>query len=133
MANENAFFGKVAPFIQSLLRIAIGILFAEHGGQKLLGYPPGGHKVEQLMSLQGIGGILELVGGVLFFFGIFTRPVAFILSGEMAVAYFKFHAAGGFWPVQNKGELAVVYCFVFFFFAAAGAGPLSIDAAWKKS
>jgi len=117
----------------SLLRIVVAILFMQHGAQKLLGYPPGGMKVEHVMTLMGVGGILELVGGAFVLFGILTRPVAFILSGEMAVAYFKVHASGGFWPVQNHGELAVIYCFVFLYFAAAGAGPLSIDALRKKS
>jgi putative oxidoreductase len=133
MANENSFFGKVSPFLLSLMRIVIAIQFMQHGGQKLLGYPPGGMKVDHLTSLIGVSGILELVGGVFMLFGLFTRPVAFILSGEMAVAYFKVHAPHGLWPVVNGGELAVVYCFVFFFLAAAGAGPLSLDALRKKS
>jgi putative oxidoreductase len=114
------------------MRIVIAILFMQHGGQKLFEYPPGGHKVP-LESLLGVGGILELVGGALIFLGFLTRPVAFILSGEMAVAYFKAHAPNGFWPVQNHGELAVIYCFVFLYFAASGAGPLSIDALRKKA
>ncbi len=113
------------------MRIVIGILFMQHGGQKLFDYPPGGHKVE-IDSLMGLSAILEFVGGALIFLGFLTRPVAFILSGEMAVAYFKVHASGGFWPVVNHGELAVIYCFVFFYLAAAGAGPLSVDALRKK-
>jgi putative oxidoreductase len=84
------------------------------------------------MTLMGLAAILELVGGALIFLGFLTRPTAFILSGEMAVAYFKAHAPGGFWPVQNHGELAVTYCFVFLHLAVAGAGPLSIDALRKK-
>ncbi len=115
------------------MRIAIALLIMQHGGQKLLGYPPGAHRVE-MMSLMGLAGILELVGGALVLLGFLTRPAAFILSGEMAVAYFKAHASNGlgFWPVQNHGELAVVYCFVFLYLAAAGAGPLSVDALRKK-
>jgi putative oxidoreductase len=132
MSNDNTCCGRVSPYLLSLLRIVAAILFMQHGAQKLLGYPPGGAKVE-LMTLAGVSGILELVGGAFILFGLLTRPVAFILSGEMAVAYFKVHAPGGFWPIQNHGELAVVYCFVFLYLAAAGAGPLSIDALRKKS
>lgn len=132
MSNSNSFCEKFSPCLLSLLRIIIAILFMQHGGQKLFEFPPGGHKAE-LGSLMGVGGILELVGGALILVGFLTRPVAFILSGEMAVAYFKFHAGGGFWPLQNHGELAVIYCFVFFYLAAAGAGPLSIDALRKKA
>jgi putative oxidoreductase len=132
MTNSNSFCAKVAPFLLSVMRMAIGLLFMSHGGQKLLGYPPGGHKVDQLMTLMGLAAILELAGGALILMGLLTRPVAFLLSGEMAVAYFKAHAPGGLWPVQNGGELAVVYCFVFFYLAAAGAGPLSVDALRKK-
>src|SRR5580698_10395855 len=98
MTNANGFCGRVSPYLLSLMRIVIGILFMEHGGQKLLGYPPGGAKVEHVMTLIGLAGILELVGGALIFFGFLTRPVAFILSGEMAVAYFKARAPGGLWP-----------------------------------
>jgi putative oxidoreductase len=113
------------------MRIAIGLLFIEHGGQKLLGYPPGGQTVE-LVSLLGLAGVLELGGGALVLLGFLTRPAAFILSGQMAVAYFMAHAPGGLWPAQNHGELAVVYCFVFLYLAAAGGGPLSLDALRKK-
>jgi len=133
MTNATSFCAKIAPYLLSVMRIAIGILFASHGGQKLLGYPPGGLKVEHLMTLMGLAAILELVGGALILFGFLTRPVAFILSGEMAVAYFRAHASGGLWPVQNHGELAVLYCFVFFYLAAAGAGPVSVDALRKKA
>jgi putative oxidoreductase len=133
MTNSNTFCAKVSPYLLSIMRIAIAILFIQHGGQKLLGYPPGGARVEHVMTLIGLAGILELVGGALIFLGFLTRPVAFILSGEMAVAYCKAHAPGGLWPAQNHGELAVVYCFVFLYLAAAGAGPLSIDALRKKA
>jgi putative oxidoreductase len=131
MTNANSCCAKFSPCLLSALRIAVGILFMQHGGQKLLGYPPIGPKVE-LISLMGLAGVLELGGGALILIGFLTRPVAFILSGEMAVAYFKAHAPGGFWPAQNHGELAVVYCFVFLYLAAAGAGPLSVDALRKK-
>jgi putative oxidoreductase len=135
MTNANSFCAKFSPVLLSILRFAIALLFMQHGGQKLLGYPPGGHKFEHLadlLTLPGLSGILELLGGALVFVGFLTRPVAFILSGEMAVAYFKAHAPGGFWPVVNHGELAVVYCFVFLYFAGAGAGPLSVDGLLKK-
>jgi putative oxidoreductase len=106
------------------------------GGMKLLdwfgGIPVahGGHP--KLMSQVWIGGMLELVGGALVLFGLFTRPVAFILSGEMAVAYFQFHQPHGTWPIQNHGEPAVLFCFVFLFFAANGAGAWSLDALWQR-
>jgi putative oxidoreductase len=80
----------------------------------------------------GLAGVLELVGGAFFLLGFLTRPVAFILSGEMAVAYFRVHAKAGFWPVENRGELAVILCFVFLYFVAAGPGALSLDSLWSK-
>jgi len=132
MINAKSCCAKFSPYLLSVLRIVVGLLFMQHGGQKLLGYPPGGQKVE-LLSLAGLSGVLELGGGVLMLLGFLTRPAAFILSGEMAVAYFKVHAAVAFWPVQNHGELAVVYCFIFLYFAAAGAGPLSVDALRKRA
>jgi putative oxidoreductase len=82
----------------------------------------------RIASLAGVSGILEALGGLLLLAGLFTRPIAFLLSGEMAVAYFLRHASGGFWPLLNHGELAVLYCFVWLFFAAAGPGPWSLDA-----
>jgi putative oxidoreductase len=129
MTNANSTCAKIAPYVQGIMRIVIALLFMQHGGQKLLGYPPGGHKlaVNALVSLVGLAGFLELAGGALVLLGFLTRPVAFILSGEMAVAYFMAHGRTALWPAQNGGELAVVYCFVFLFFAAAGAGALSID------
>jgi len=118
------------------MRIAVGLLFMSHGAQKLFGYPPGGPKLdhEHLMTLLGLAAILELVGGALILVGFLTRPTAFILSGEMAVAYFMGHGHNGrgIWPVQNGGELAVLYCFVFFYLSAAGGGSFSIDALRKK-
>jgi putative oxidoreductase len=107
-----------------------GLLFMQHGMQKLFGFPGGQHAAFQL-NMIGIAGILELVGGLLIAIGLFTRPVAFILSGEMAVAYFMVHAPGGFWPVVNHGELAALYCFVFLYFAFAGPGPWSVDSMRK--
>ena len=120
-----------APRAQALLRIVAAYLFLLHGTAKLFKVP---HVAMfdnlQLMSLIGLAGVLELVGGVLVAIGLFTRPVAFILSGEMAVAYFMEHTQLGAWwiPMLNQGESAVLFCFVFLFFAAAGAGTWSVDA-----
>jgi putative oxidoreductase len=105
-----------------------GLLFLEHGTSKLLGVPPSGmHWSFQMGSLMGWSGILEFVGGILLVIGLFTRLTAFILSGEMAVAYFTVHAKMGFYPLLNHGEIAVLYCFVFLYLAVAGGGPWSID------
>jgi putative oxidoreductase len=118
-----------SPRLLSILRIVAGLLFMCHGGQKLFNCPPAEHpmNIPWFSFPAGIGGILEFFGGLLFVLGLLTRPVAFILSGEMAVAYFMVHAKGGFWPINNHGELAVLYCFVFLYFVAAGPGPLSLD------
>jgi len=132
MNNAISFCARVSPCLLSVLRIVVAVLFMQHGGQKLLGYPPGGHGTVPLDSLLGVAGVLELAGGALLLVGFLTRPAAFILSGQMAVAYFMAHAKGGFWPAQNGGELAVVYCFVFLYLAAAGAGAWSVDACCKK-
>ena len=114
-----------------LLRVVSGLLFLQAGGMKLFdwfgGIPPqfGGHP--PFMSQAWIGGVLEFYGGAAILLGFFTQPVAFILSGEMAVAYFQFHQPKGFWPIQNHGEPAVLLCFVFLLLAAHGAGKWSID------
>jgi putative oxidoreductase len=121
-----------SPQIPSLLRFVAGFCFLWHGSAKLLGYPAGMEGV-QLMSLMGLAGILELVGGALVCIGLFTKPVAFILSGEMAVAYFMAHFPHGWLPAMNGGDAAVLYCFVFLYLAAAGGGPLSVDAMMRKS
>jgi putative oxidoreductase len=113
----------------SLLRIVAGALFICPGAMKLFGWfggmpgPPG----VALTPLLQVAGVIELVGGMAILLGLFTRPIAFIASGEMAVAYFMAHFPRGFWPIQNHGELAVLLCFVFLFFAASGAGPISLD------
>jgi putative oxidoreductase len=119
------FLARLAPFLLSALRIAAAFTFMAHGTQKLFGFP-GGHR-QELMALVGLAGVLETFGGALMLIGLFTRPVAFILSGEMAYAYFTQHAPQGFWPVQNDGELAVLYCFLWLYFVAVGPGPLSVD------
>jgi len=119
-----------------LLRVVAGLLFLEAGGMKIFdwfgGIPAehGGHPA--FLSQTWIGGVLEFYGGAAVLLGLFTRPVAFILSGEMAVAYFQFHQPQGFWPIQNQGQPAVLFCFIFLFFAAHGAGDWSLDAMIPK-
>lgn len=112
----------------SILRIMAALLFFEHGSQKLLGFPPSANPAPAMMSLSWIAGALELVGGALLAVGAFTRPVAFILSGEMAFAYFIAHAPRSFFPVLNNGDASILYCFVFLYFAVAGGGIWSVDA-----
>jgi len=130
-----AFYSTWTPRAQALLRIVTAYLFLTHGASKLLGIP---HTAAfdnlQIFSLMGLAGILELGGGVLLLLGLFTRPVAFILCGEMAFAYFIGHASRGqvLVPMLNRGELAVLYCFVFLFFASAGAGAWSLDAVRRR-
>jgi putative oxidoreductase len=121
--------GPYRPYIFAALRVVAGLLFAQHGAQKLFGVI-GGTAVE-LTSQRGLAGVIEFVGGLLIALGLFTSPVAFIASGEMAVAYFQSHMSRGFWPIQNGGEPAVFYCFVFLYFAAAGSGRLSVDSLRK--
>ena len=118
------------PRFLSILRIVTGLIFMLHGTQKLLGFPPGEHPSPELMSLMGLGGVLELVGGALIVLGLFTRPVAFVLAGEMAVAYWMFHfKPDNIYPVNNGGDAAILYCFIFLYLVFAGPGPLSLDAA----
>lgn len=117
-----------APRLLSLMRIILAFLFTAHGSQKLFNLPPGKMPTPELVSIVGLAGVLEFGGGVLLLIGLFTRPVAFLLSGTMAVAYFMAHAPQGFLPIVNGGELAVVYCWVFLYLAAAGGGPWSVDA-----
>ena len=122
------------PRALSVLRIVAGLMIIEHGMAKLLGWPvvPAFAKL-QLLSQLGAAGCIELIGGALVTVGLFTQPVAFILSGEMAVAYFMVHAPRGFYPLLNGGTLAIMYCFAFLYLSTAGAGPWSLDAAMKKS
>lgn len=119
------------PRILSLLRIVTAFLFMQHGGMKIFGYPAEAHGAFELFSLIGLAGVLELFGGFLLLIGLFTRPVAFILSGQMAVAYFMAHAPQGFWPLNNGGELAAVFSFVFLYFVFAGGGAWSTDCLCK--
>ena len=128
--NTNALSVTWAPRLLSVLRIVAGLLFLAHGTQKLLGFPArmGGGGAPELVSLIGMAGLLELVGGALIVLGLFTRPVAFVLSGQMAVAYFMAHAPKSPFPALNGGDAAILFCFVFLYLAAAGAGPWSLDA-----
>ena len=116
---------SLQPHVLSLLRIVSALLFAFHGAQKLLAWP-GGNRVA-LGSIMGVAGVLELVGGLLLMVGLWSRPIAFLLSGQMAVAYFWRHAPGGLWPILNRGELAALYAFVFLYLWVAGPGPFSLD------
>ena len=118
--------GKYSSYLYAVLRIVAGLMFAMHGSQKLFGIPGGGHTVP-LGSLLGAAGIIEFVAGVLIAIGLFTSCAAFVASGEMAVAYFKQHAPGGALPIVNHGELAVLFCFLFLYFAAQGSGTWSVD------
>lgn len=125
-----------APYFLSILRIIAAFLFVQYGTTKLLAFPaavmPDGGTAS-LASLPGVAGALELVGGALLLIGLFTRPVAFVLSGQMAVAYFMGHAGQGFWPILNGGAPAVFFCFLWLYLSAAGPGPWSIDARLKAN
>jgi len=134
MIRDRAFFQEWSPRLLSILRIVTALLFMTHGTAKLFQMP---HQAMfdnlQLMSLIGVQGVLEFGGGLLLLIGLFSRPVAFILSGDMAVAYFMAHWPKGFLPLLNGGELAVLYCFVFLFLWIAGPGPWSVDARLRSS
>jgi putative oxidoreductase len=132
MAFDRGFFSTWSPRAQGLLRLVTAYLFLQHATAKLFGVPHVAYFDNlQLMSLIGVAGLIELIGGALLLLGLWTRAAAFVLSGEMAVAYFMAHASKGYvWsPMQNQGELAVLYCFVFLFFAAGGPGAFSVDGA----
>ena len=135
MASSGSFWIRWSPFFLSLLRAVAGFLLMQHGMQKLFGFPgAGGHMNVQLFSLMGLAGVLECFGGGLVLLGLFTRPIAFILSGEMAFAYFMAHfPANHVWPILNHGGLAVLFCFVFLYLSAAGGGPISLDRALRRA
>jgi putative oxidoreductase len=120
-------FAGHAPYALAALRIMAGLLFLAHGSQKLLAFPPGDRPAPELGSLLWAGGVLELVLGALIAIGLFTRPAAFIAAGEMAVAYWMFHAPQGFYPINNGGEAAILFCFIFLFLSFAGPGRLAFD------
>lgn len=130
----DSFYAKWTPRLLSVLRIVAAFLLMQHGVQKVFGLlvptpapgAPSSHTFT-LLSTRGIAGVLEAFGGLLLLLGLFTRPVAFLLSGLLAVAYFMSHAPAGFWPILNRGELAALYSFVFLYLAAAGGGEWSLD------
>ncbi|QLP98867.1 MAG: DoxX family protein [Rhodoblastus sp.] len=125
---------RYTPYALALLRIVAGLIFMLHGAQKLFGFPAvsaGG--MPPALSFMWFGGVLELVGGLLIALGLFTRPVAFVVSGEMAVAYWMFHAPKSFYPVLNGGDAAILYCFVFLLFVFAGPGAMSLDQMRRKA
>jgi putative oxidoreductase len=131
MSTFSELGSRWTPYVQGLLRIVLGFLFLQHATAKLFGIPHVAYFDNlRVLSLVGFAGIIELIGAPLLILGLFTRPVAFVLSGEMAFAYFIGHAPQGhfFAPSLNQGEPAVLYCFVFLFFAAAGPGAWSVDA-----
>ncbi|RTL91195.1 DoxX family protein [Ancylobacter aquaticus] len=119
---------RLAPHVLSLMRIMAALLLMQHGTTKMLGFPATQMTGVSLASMSGIAGIIELVGGALLLIGLFSRATAFILSGMTAVAYFLVHAPKDFYPLVNGGELAALYCFVFFYLVFAGPGPWSVDA-----
>jgi putative oxidoreductase len=125
---NNSALSAWAPRVLSILRIVAGLLLLQHGAQKILGFPPGGQGGGiDLSTLPGWSGPIELIGGVLIILGLFTRPTAFILSGFTAVAYWMVHAPQGPYPIGNGGELAALYCFVFFYLIFAGPGSWALD------
>src|SRR6185312_15789694 len=119
----------------SVLRIVVGLMFMLHGTQKMFGFPPNPQMrgmTFNLMSQMGLAGVLETFGGALIVLGLLTRPVAFLLAGEMAVAYFQAHFPRSFWPVLNGGEHTVLYCFIYLYLVVTGAGPFSVDAELQR-
>jgi putative oxidoreductase len=116
---------RFTPYLYALLRIVAGLLFAQHGVQKLFGWLTDSPPVA-LVSQRGLAGVIETFGGLAIAVGAFTSPVAFLASGQMAVAYFQAHLPRGFWPIQNGGELAVLYCFLFLYIASRGSGKWSV-------
>jgi len=122
---------RYAPYALSILRIVVALLFFEHGLAKMIGFPKG-PPLPIDFSLHWFSGLIEFVGGALFAAGLFSRTAAFIMSGEMAFAYFLSHAPHGFFPMLNRGEDAVLFCFIFLYFAFAGPGPVSLDALFAR-
>ncbi len=130
MADKTTFLDRWSFRLLSVMRIVAAFLYMQHGAQKLFSFHASAHMPSvPLFSFMGLGGVIEFFGGLLVLFGLFTRPVAFILSGQMAVGYFLVHAPKGFWPIATGGDLAALWCFVFFYLAAAGGGAWSLDRA----
>lgn len=128
------FLDRFSGPLLSVLRIVSALIFMAHGTAKLFNFPPTEMfaQAPEPMTLMWFAGVLELVGGALLALGLFTRPVAFILSGQMAIAYWTVHASQSLYPIQNQGDAAILYCFVFLYIAAAGGGPWSLDRAFFK-
>lgn len=126
------FLGKYEPYFYAILRIIMGFLLIWHGSQKLLGFPAS-EQAKPLNGLAAFSGVIELVGGLMILLGLFAGFAAFIASGMLAVAYFMVHAPNGFLPIVNKGELAVIYCFVCLYIAARGSGLLSVDSLFGRN
>jgi putative oxidoreductase len=122
---------QISPYVLGIVRIVVALLFFEHGSSKLFGFPSAA-SMPALFTLGWFAGALEVVGGALLTVGLFTRAIAFILSGEMAFAYFLSHAPRGFFPILNHGDGAILFCFIFLYIAAAGGGAWTLDAALKR-
>jgi putative oxidoreductase len=131
--QRTNFLDQYQPYMIAILRIVTALIFMAHGIQKLFGFPaPSERGMPELFSLSGIGGMMEFGGGLLIALGLFTRPVAFLLSGEMAVAYWMLHAPRNFFPILNGGDAAILYCFVFLLLVFTGPGAWSIDGQWAE-
>lgn len=129
-AGSASALDRAAPYVLSLLRFVVAILYLQHGMSKLFGFPQPGH-MPAFLTLIWFAGIIEFVGSILLGLGLLTRVAAFIMSGEMAFAYFMAHAPRGFYPILNSGEDAILFCFVFLYLVFAGPGPISLDALWR--
>jgi len=123
-------FARYAPYVLSIVRIVAALLFCEHGTSRMFGFPTS--VPTEFLSLHWFAGAIELVGGALLALGLFSRTAAFVMSGEMAFAYFLSHAPSSFFPILNRGDSSILYCFVFFYLAFAGPGPWSLDALWSR-
>ncbi len=131
--KADALISSWSEEILSVLRIFSAFMFMQHGGQKMFGFPVASNREFELLTLNpGLIGVLEVFGGALLLVGLFTRPVAFVLSGSMAFAYFMAHFPRDFWTVANGGDAAVLYCFVFLYMAAVGGGKWSLDNVWRR-
>ncbi len=129
----ESFLGRYSTYIYAIVRIVTGFLFMWHGTQKLFGYPPSQGGGGELSAFMAIGGGIEFLGGILIMIGLFTSVAAFISSGTMAVAYWVFHGTAAVLPIQNRGELAVLYCFVLLYIASRGSGVWSVESMFKGS
>jgi putative oxidoreductase len=132
MSDRSIMLDIWTPRLLSLLRITVALFFLEHGMQKLFGFPPRTAPGPAFLNLLWFAGVFEFLGGLLVLLGLLTRPVAFLLSGEMAVGYFMVHAPRSFFPVLNGGDAAALYSFIFLYLTFAGPGPWSVDAAWRR-